>query len=198
MKRVNIFFLVAYAVASYLSYYLGSSSSLWMPAVVRCGYFLVWLLGSLWYFFVYPKHIQKRILRLNEQRGSCGDVINGDFFFGEGYLIDKTGGRLIGLFLFSPFRFQYMDLKNVDDVEVLKVVFNKSVVNSVRCRLHMEGKKFDLWLYRFSRYGETLAIGDNREVELMNYTEYIKASLLEAVIAAKRRGEECTREANKG
>lgn len=178
MKRVNVLFLAAYAVASYLCFFL--SGCLWVPPLIRCGYFIVWMLGTLWYFLGYPKYLKKRILRLKEQMGSDSVVVDCDFFFAEGYLIDKSGGRLIGLFLLSPFRFQSMDLRNVDDVEILKVVFNKSAVTSVRCRLHMNGKKYDIWLYRTSRYGTTLAVGEDSEKDLMRYTEHIKASLLEA------------------
>lgn len=163
------------------------AGSLWVPPVIRLASYLVWIFGTLWYFLLYPKQLRKRIINLGKQKTTGSMVIESDFFLAEGYVIDMSKGYLFGLFLLNPFKFQYMDLQYLEDVEIIKIVFNKSVVASVRCRLHMNGEKYDIWLHRDSRYGKTLAVGEDMEVELNKYTENVKVSLLEAAKAAKMR-----------
>lgn len=188
MKKVSMKFITCYALIWIIFYLCGAPMTAeWgIPLAVKVSVLLVWLYSLFGYPWFYPKRIDKRIIQLAKEKNIKGIGFRSEFFFPESYLIDSENGYLIGLMLLNPFQFQYMDLKEVKDVEVITKVFNQSVVASVRIRMHMAKGKYDIWMYRDARYAPRLIVGGGKEMTTMEYAVKVKECLLDGVKTAKQ------------
>lgn len=189
MKRVSIGFII-FNILLYVGVCITGSPvrvELHIPKTVGVIILFLWLFFLIGFPLIYPKRIEKRLTKLAEKKNINGIGFRGDFFIPEAYYIDTTNGYLIGLALLNPFKMQYMDLKNVEDVELVTKVFNHTVIASTRCRLHMGKKKYDIWLYRDARYQPTLDVGSEKEQMVNEFAETVKTTLIEAIEVAKRK-----------
>ena len=187
MKKVSLIFLIGYLLVTAMLCAIGTEAGVkWgIPAVIRFATLPVWFGLTYWLYYIYPKSFQKRLLRLADEKNICGIGFRSDFFLPESYFIDCTNGYLIGIMAFRPFGFQYVDLKDVKDIEMVTKTLDKSVVASMRCRLHMDNKKFDLWLYRAALHWALVA-GSDQEKAILEDAEKIQTHLKKAAEAAKR------------
>lgn len=128
MKRVSIGFLIFYFSWYIAVYMCGSHIGIelniprWFALVVFCICFFGWLIAFPLY---YPKTFEKRLIKLAGKKNIEGIGFRTDFFIPESYYIDTTNGYLIGIALFNPFKYQYIDLKNVTDIELVTKVFTR-------------------------------------------------------------------------
>lgn len=180
-------FIICYILVTAVLCAIGTETGVqWgVPAAIRFATLPVWFGLTYWLYYIYPSSFQERLLRLADEKNICGIGFRSDFFLPESYFIDCTNGYLIGIMAFNPFRFQYMDLKDVENIEMVTKIFNKSVVASMRCRLHMNNKKFDIWLYRNARYQAALEVESDKEKAILVSAEKIQTQLKMAADAAK-------------
>ncbi len=160
MKRVSVIFLIGYLLVTAVLCAMGTEAGVqWgVPTVIRLATLPAWFALTYWLYYQYPRSFQERLSKLADQKKIYGIGFRADFFLPESYFIDCASGYLIGLMTFRPLGFQYMDLKDVEQVEIVTKIFHQSVMTSMRCRLHMNHKKFDLWLYRAGRH-QAMVVG---------------------------------------
>lgn len=191
MKKVSKK-IIAWNILLWIGLWICDSDSFLMkeldkPLVVQIPAFILFCVTYFIYPWLYPPQLHKRMERFAEEKNMRGIGFRSDFFFPESYLIDMKNGYLIGLMLLSPFHFQYMDLKDLQDAEIITKIFNGSVVASVRIRLHMgDRKKYDIWMYRDARYKPSLVVDSEKEMTTTESTEKIKEYILEASKTAKQ------------
>lgn len=184
MKRVSIGFLLLH-IALFLGVtILGTQESIQLRYCAILVFFVLCFLVGV-FPLIYPKTFERKMSKLAEEKKISGMGFRSDFFIPESYFIDTTNGYLIGITLFHPFKFQYIDLVDVTNVEIVKVIFNQSVVASIRCRLHMEKKNFDIWLYRDARYQPVVDIDSEKDKVISEAAEKTKCKIEDAVIVAK-------------
>lgn len=188
MKRVSIIFIWGYTLITVILCTMGTEMGVqWgVPTEIRFATLPVWIGLTYWLYCIYPNSFQERLSRLADKKNICGIGFRSDFFLPESYFIDCRNGYLIGIMAFNPFGFQYMDLKDVENIEMVTKIFNKSVVASIRCRLQMKNKKFDIWLYRDARYQAALEMESEKEKAILTSAEEIQTQLKKAVEVAKR------------
>lgn len=184
MKKVSILFVIFILAATLLIYPI--AVSMWIPVGIRVGYFLCWFLAFWANIFLSRKLLDKRMLRLEKQLGSRCLHIYTASLLDEFYLLDMEKCQLIGLFGLNPFRFQYLDAGLIDDVEIIVRGLHKNVVDAIVCRIHFEGRTYDIYLHRYNKL--TLYVGTKEEKELMDYADKIKNSLLKAGQMSKKKG----------
>lgn len=187
MKRVSIGYIIAFIVGTCALCMIGTEVgvSLGVPLIIRMATMPVWAAYIYWLTCKYPFSFEKKFAKLVERKNIDGIGVRGDFFLAESYFIDTTNGYLIGLMACNPVGFQYLDLKDVDHIELVPVIFNQSVLASLRCRIHYKNKKFDIWIYRDARYRGHLEIGSKEELVVQESADIIKEKLAEAVAVAK-------------
>lgn len=100
-------------------------------------------------------------------------------------MLDLDSCMLIGLFGFHPVHFQYLDAGLIDDAEIIVRRRSQYVVRAVVCRLHIQGKKCNIYLYRSGKVGLFVLLKENKE--LMDYADTIRNSLLNASRIARER-----------
>ena len=188
MKRVSIIFIMIYILITAILCVLGTEVGVkWgVPVGIRLATLPVWFCLTSWLYYIYPTCFQKKLLRLADKKNIEGIGFRSDFFLPESYFIDCTNGYLIGIMTFNPFGFQYMDLKDVENVEITTKIFNKSIVASIRCRLQMKNNRFDIWLYRDARYQTAMEVESEKEKAIITSAEEIQMQLKRAVETAKR------------
>lgn len=184
MKKVSILFVIFILAVTLLIYPI--AVSMWIPVGIRVGYFLCWFLAFWANIFFSRKLLDKRMLRLEKQLGNRCLHIYTASLLDEFYLLDMEKCQLIGLFGLNPFRFQYLDAGLIEDVEIIVRGFNKNVVDAIVCRIHFEGRAYDIYLHRYNKL--TLYVGSKEEKELMDYADKIKNSLLKASQMSKKQG----------
>lgn len=131
--------------------------------------------------------------------------------FSELYLFDLTNGYLYGLFALNPFSIQRMDLKEVEDVELLyhahrlvplrqwKIKVNKmedveqelgpvsnGITSGVICRVHMEYGSMDICLWHDRRY-QHMWVGQANELEFREEALKFKKLILDLKWVAETR-----------
>lgn len=68
------------------------------------------------------------------------------------YLFDLTQGYIYGLFALNPFCIQKVDLKEVEDVEVVISDIKGYITTSVICRTIWKSGKSDIYIQRHRKY----------------------------------------------
>lgn len=183
MKKVNIFVLLGLLALTLLLYPIGNSK--WIPVGIRIGYLICWFFVFMGIAFFYDKVLDKRMRRLEKELGTRCLLIPTVSLLEEHYLLDLEGCRLIGLFGFNPFHFQYLDAAMIEDVEIIERKCNEYVVGAVVCCLHLQGKKCNIYLYRGTRMGLSVVLKEYKE--LMDYANKLRDSLLDASKRARER-----------
>lgn len=150
MKRINKPFIVV-VVVTFIVLLWGEQVQL-IPTDVITAIGLPYFAFIFFHILIYPKILRARMRRLQKRMPERTVLFKSGFFVEEFYLLDLDHGVLMMLNLLNPFRIQKIDLAKVDDVEIVKKIFNNTVVASVRCRLHMGSKKHDIWIDRDARY----------------------------------------------
>lgn len=176
MKRVNIFIILGIIAATLLIYPIGNSR--WIPVGIRMGYVFCWFLAILGLIFLYEKLLDYRMRRLEKRLGHRCLSIYSCSVLEEHYMLDLDSCMLIGLFGFHPLHFQYLDAGLIDDVEIIVRKRNQYVAGAVVCRLHIQGKKCNIYLYRGGKMGLSILLKEYKE--LMDYADTIRNSLLNA------------------
>ena len=183
MKRVDIGFWTLVCFLTYLLYFLYKNA----PQVIKNGYLCIYILGCFIFFVCIPKIVKRKILEMRKETPGKNFLLYGDFFLPEIYLLDVENGLLKAWFLTNPFKIQTFDMKEVRSAELLKNIACNGLIASIRCRLHMEDGKHDMWVFRNARQGRKAWIDQEYGQEVIKLGEDLEEYCWLAIQKSRQR-----------
>ena len=103
-------------------------------------------------------------------------------------MFDLTSGYIYGLFALNPFYIQKLDLKEVEDVEVVISDIKGYITTSIVCRIIWKNGKNDIYIQRHRKY-HPLTWGCEEDLVYRESAEKLKEAILKLKIVAKARAE---------
>ena len=180
------------ALSGWILYTIGLSiipKISWIPWYVFILYAAVWAASLFWFFLFLEENLRARMQKLSDELGKKCWIKEAESLLPEIYLFDLTQGYIYGLFALNPFCIQKVDLKEVEDVEVVISDIKGYITTSVICRTIWKSGKSDIYIQRHRKY-HPLTWGCEEDLAYKESAEKLKEAILKLKIVAEARAKE--------
>lgn len=180
------------ALGGWILYTIGLSiipNISWIPWYVFILYTGVWAASIFCFFLFLEDNLRERVEKLSNELDAKCWMKEAESLLPEIYLFDLTQGYIYGLFALNPFYIQKVDLKEVEDVEVVISDIKGYITTSVICRIIWKRGKNDIYIQRHRKY-HPLTWGCEEDKAYRESAEKLKEAILKLKIVAEARAEE--------